>query len=162
MSLSTQNHVLLRWESGLVHSGEGREQYVEVRGIKTHEDAQELADSISEATKGVRTTTRPTGKIWNSGDMPGSAYNVGDGFMDGQIQSILIAQGDEGQAIVTIEGGDPLALVLEQWDRKIARANANSPSEWTSPFPDGKPADQPSTTIPSFTWRYVPPTVNES
>lgn len=153
MTISTQPHVLLRWDSGLVHSGAGREQYVEVRGIKTHEAAQELADSLSKATKGTRSTTRVSGEVFDGDDMPVWAYNVADGFAGGQVQSISVSQGPNGQAISTIEGGDPLRIVLEQWDRRIARANANSPSEWTSPFPDGKPADQPSTTIPSFTWQ---------
>lgn len=153
MTISTQPHVLLRWEGGLVHSGAGREQYVEVRGIKTHEAAQELAASLSGATKGSRSTTRVSGEVYGAGDVPVYAYDVADGFAGGQIQSISVTQGPNGQAISTIEGGDPLRILLEQWDRKIARANANSPSEWTSPFPDGKPAEQPSTTIPSFTWQ---------
>ena len=94
-----------------------------------------------------------SGEVYDAGDVPVYAYDVADGFAGGQIQSISVTQGPNGQAISTIEGGDPLRILLEQWDRKIARANANSPSEWTSPFPDGKPAEQPSTTIPSFTWQ---------
>jgi len=157
MTFSTQPHILLRWDDGFVHSGEGREQYVEVRGIKTHEAAQELADSLSAAAKVVRSTTRESGEVWDANDIPGAGYDVLDGWLSGQIQSITGASIDGARAFITVEGGDPLRIVEELWERRIARINANSPSEWTSPYPDGKPAEQPSTSIPSFTWTYRPP-----
>lgn len=160
MTFSTQPHILLRWQDGLVHSGEGAEQYVEVRGIKTHEEAQELADSLSEAAKTLRTTTRESGEVWGPSYIPRGSYDVLDGWLSGQIQSISAAAGEDARAFVTIEGGDKLRIIEEEWERRIARINANSASEWASPFPDGKPADQPSTTIPSFTWTYRPPDIS--
>lgn len=162
MTFSTQPHILLRWADGFVHSGEGREQYVEVRGITTEKDAKELAASLSRASHTARSTTRESGEVWDSNDIPGDGYDVLDGWLSGQIQSVTATTIEGARAFVTIEGGDPLRIVEEQWERRIARANANSPSEWTSPYPDGKPAEQPSTSIPSFTWTYNPPPGNET
>src|SRR5690606_16777015 len=101
---------------------------------------------------------RDSGEVYGQSDVPGaSTYDVLDGWGDGNIQSISGSMIDDGRAFLTVEGGDPLRVMEELWDRRIQRANANSPSEWTSPFPDGKPEEQPSTTIPSFTFVYVPP-----
>ncbi len=162
MTFSLNGHVLLRWADGLVHFGSGREQYVEVRGIKTYEEALELAESISNAVKGTRATSAPTGHVFDSSQQPGVGFYVAD-KMDGQrIQSITIGMDSEGETTVAPELGDPLTYKLAALERKVAKANAHSPSEWTSPFPDGKPTEQLNSTIPSFTWKYTKPPPIES
>ena len=149
--------VMMRWERGLLcepKGAGGREKFVEVRGVKSEDEARKLAKQLLDAAKASRTTKAVTGHVLTPAQQPGGGFYIADSLDGMQVKSIAVAMDGEGFTTVTPELGDPLADALAAMQRKLDRANAGVQSEWASPFTgkvdDGQRVDS---TVPTFSTR---------
>ena len=147
--------VLIRWERGLVavpESAGGREKFVEVRGVKTREEAVTLGMELLAVAKMDRATTAMTGHVFTGAQQPRGGFDLGDTIDGERVQSIAIGMDSEGATVVTPELGDPLSIALAAMERKLSRAGVGAASEWASPF-TGEVAsgERVDSTIPTFT-----------
>ena len=154
--LSTSDRLLVRWSAGHVQRGApGSEQYLELRGVTSKREAERIADELLAAFHTQRGTDAVTGHVHSGTQQPMGGFKLGD-TLDGQrVVSISITGDAESDTLVTPELADPLKLVLEQFERKIARLNAGVTSEYASPFPpEARRGDRIDTTPPEFKWSW--------
>lgn len=156
---STTTRVLIRWARGLISVGdEGREQFIEIAGVRDYEEAKLLGESLIEAHKGQRGTTAVTGHVHNPDQQPAGGFYLVDKLNGQRVESISIGMDEEGYTVVTPELGDPLAHRLAAMNRRLAKASAGATSEWASPYADrfaqGEKIDN---TPPTFGYKWQQP-----
>lgn len=153
---STTTRLLIRWAHGLISVGEdGAEQFVEMAGVQTYEEALELGRDLLAAHRDDRETTAVSGHVHTGAQQPGDAFYVGDTLDGMEVQSIAISMDGERQTVVTPELGDKKQKRLDALARRVARSSAGSTSEWASPFAERQGAADPlDSPPPRFTYTF--------
>lgn len=150
--------VWIRWERGIVvvpETAGGREKYVEVKGITRRDDAIALGNSLLSAAIASRSTTAVTGHATTSAQLPGSGFYLAGSLGGQRVQSISVSSDAEGYAVVTPELGDAYADKMAEIERRIARINAGTTSEWASPFTGEYSRGQAiDTSVPVFSHQF--------